>query len=108
MPRPLPPFATVTESELRALWRQHRDPAVRRLILEIVRYRKVMAEIDHLYKVTRRAWSDHVGGDLVALHLLLQIMTEERQRLPDQSSSRGLSSNSASSAALQGSQMPMR
>lgn len=82
MARALPPFETVTQRELRALWRQHADADVRRLILEVVRYREVIREIDGLYKSTHQAWRDQVGGNLVALHLLLQVMTVERQRLP--------------------------
>lgn len=83
MPRPLPPFATVTDTELRTLWAQHNDPHIRRLILEVVRYRQVLKAIDGLYKTTHKAWREQVGGNLTALHLLQQVMNTERQRLPD-------------------------
>jgi len=82
MARELPPFDTVTDTELRALWKQHNDAELRRLILEVVRYREVMKEIDGLYKITHQAWREEMGGNLVALHMLFQIMTIERQRLP--------------------------
>ena len=82
MRRQLPPFETVTEPELRTLWAQHRDDDVRRLILEVARYRLVIKELDELYKSTHLAWRAHVGGDLVALHMMLQVLTIERQRLP--------------------------
>lgn len=82
MTRELPSFETVTKTELRTLWKQHADPDIHRLILEVVRYREVIKEIDELYKSTHQAWRDQVGGNLVALHMLLQIMTIERQRLP--------------------------
>lgn len=82
MNRKLPAFETVTRKELRGLWKQHADPDIRRLILEVVRYREVLKEIDGLYKSTHQAWRDQVGGNLIALHMLMQIMTTERQRLP--------------------------
>lgn len=82
MARKTPPFDPVTRTELRALWKRHDDPDIRRLILEVARYREVMKEIDGLYKSTHQAWRDQVGGNLIALHMLLQLMTIERQRLP--------------------------
>lgn len=81
MPTKLPPFRPVTQAELRQIWVER--PECRRLVLEIERYRRVVATIDDLYKTTHRAWRETVGGDLVALHMLLQVMTEERHRLPD-------------------------
>ncbi|MNI91515.1 hypothetical protein D3C73_1491900 [compost metagenome] len=50
-------------------------------MLEVVRYRDVMAEIDQLYKTTHQAWRDTNGGNLIALHLLQELMTAERERL---------------------------
>jgi len=80
MARALPPFRPVTKEELRYIWTNH--PESRRLVLEIERYRRVMAEIDKLYKTTHQAWRYHLGGNLTALHLLQQLMTQERERLP--------------------------
>jgi hypothetical protein len=80
MARKLPPFRPVTQAELRQIWSEH--PNSRRLVLEIERYRRLIAEIDGLYKTTHQAWRDHLGGNLTALHLLQQVMTAERQRLP--------------------------
>lgn len=80
MSRELPSFRPVTQSELRTIWRN--NPESRRLVLEIERYRRVMAEIDKLYKTTHQAWRFHLGGNLTALHLLQQLMTQERERLP--------------------------
>ena len=82
MNRELPSFEAVTKMELRDLWKRHADPDIRRLILEVVRYRDVMNEIDGLYKSTHQAWREQVGGNQVALHMLMQIMTIERQRTP--------------------------
>lgn len=80
MTRDLPPFRPVTKAELRYIWTNR--PESRRLVLEIERYRRVIAEIDRLYKTTHQAWRDHLGGNLTALHLLQKVMTEERERLP--------------------------
>jgi hypothetical protein len=82
MARDLPPFRPVTQAELRCFWAYH--PECRRLVLEVERYRRVIAEIDGLYKTTHQAWRLHLGGNLTALHLLQQVMTEERERLPAQ------------------------
>ncbi|MNT79087.1 hypothetical protein D3C72_2183890 [compost metagenome] len=76
----LPPFRPITQNELRQIWVEH--PESRRLVLEIERYRRVIAEIDQLYKTTHQAWREHVGGNRVALHLLETVMLEERMRLP--------------------------
>lgn len=53
---------------------------VRRLTLEVERYRRVMREIEQLYQTTHNAWRQEVGGDLVALHRLKVLMTNERDR----------------------------
>jgi len=84
MARKLPPFRPVTQAELRQIWVE--QPNSRRLILEVERYRRVIQEIDGLYKITHQAWRDHLGGNLTALHLLQQVMTEERERLPAENS----------------------
>lgn len=81
MARDLPPFRPHTLGELRALWAQHPDPEIQRLVLEVVRSREIIGEIDQLYKVTHQAWRDTAGGNLVALHLLQKILDTERERL---------------------------
>lgn len=81
MARKTPSFDPVTRTELRALWKLHDDPDIRRLVLEAVRYREVIKEIDDLYKTTHQAWRDQVGGNLVALHLLQKVLDAEQQRL---------------------------
>jgi hypothetical protein len=81
MPRDLPPFRPVTLAELRAIWSQHPNPNIQRLALEVVRYRDLIAEIDQLYKTTHQAWRETTGGNLVALHLLQQLLDRERERL---------------------------
>lgn len=81
MARELPPFRPVTLDEIRVIWSGHPDPDVQRLALEVVRYRNVIAEIDHLYKVTHQAWRDAMGGNLMALHLLQKVLDAERERI---------------------------
>lgn len=82
MSKELPPFTPHTQAELRELWAIHTDPDVRRLVLEVVRYRNVLAEIDRLYRITHQAWRDTQGGNLTALHELQAVMYAERERLP--------------------------
>ncbi|MGQ7957640.1 hypothetical protein ACUTAF_07980 [Pseudomonas sp. SP16.1] len=74
----LPEFRPVTQDELRQIWAEH--PEMRRLVLEVERYRRVMAEIDGLCKSTHEAWRHSVGGNLMALHRLQALMTDERYR----------------------------
>lgn len=81
MAKELPPFRPVSQDELRKLYAQYRDPDIRRVLLEVERYRRVIAEIDVLYKNAHQAWRDQVGGNMVALHMLQKVMTDERQRL---------------------------
>jgi hypothetical protein len=81
MARDLPPFRPATLDELRTLWRKHPDPAIQRLVLEVVRSREVIAEVDHLYKTIHQAWRGTVGGNLTALHLLQKLLDTERERL---------------------------
>ena len=53
---------------------------MRRLVLEVERYRRVMDEVDALCQSTQQAWRDNGGGHLVALHLLKVLLSEERHR----------------------------
>jgi len=81
MGRKLPPFRSVTLAELRRIWSEYPDPDIRRLALEVERYRRLVAEIDHLSATIHQAWREEVGGNLVALHLLKQVLYTERERM---------------------------
>lgn len=81
MARDLPRFHPVTLDEMRAIWTQHPYPDVQRLTLEVVRYRDLIAEVDQLYRIIHQAWRDSIGGNLVALHLLQQLLAHEHDRL---------------------------
>ncbi len=80
MARDLPPFRSVTQSELRDYWTKYPDSDVRRLILEVESYRRSMLEIDRLYGAIQQAWSTEVGGELIALYMLKRIVFDERMR----------------------------
>jgi len=82
MLRDLPPFEPVTMAELRRLYGRTTDPDVKRLVLEIVRYRRMMVDIHGYYGSIQNAWRDNVGGNLVALHLLQGLLSKERIRTP--------------------------
>lgn len=79
--RKLPPFKTVTDTELRKLWRKYPDEDVRRLILEVVRYRGVIKEVDGLYQSIHKSWRAETKSNLVALHLLQGVMIDEKGRM---------------------------
>ncbi|WP_152222802.1 hypothetical protein [Pseudomonas sp. SCB32] len=76
----LPEFETVTTGELRELWRKHRDPDVRRLILEVERGRRQMDEVDSLYRSINEAYLRAGGGHLVALYRFKILLVEEKGR----------------------------
>jgi len=76
----LPEFRPITRAEMRRMWAEPSANDVRRLTLEIERYRRVMAEIDRFYQTIHQAWREEVGGNLVALHLFKALMTDEKER----------------------------
>ena len=76
----LPEFRPVTRAEMRRMWAESRAEDVRRLTLEVERYRRAMREIDQLYRTIHESWRNEVGGELVALHRLKILMTDERDR----------------------------
>lgn len=78
---PLPPFDFPTIFDLRRLWLERRDDReARNLILEIVRARSQMREIQRLYEVIDKCWKADVGGNLVALENLRVLLLEESWR----------------------------
>ncbi|WFS20586.1 hypothetical protein P9K38_09715 [Pseudomonas sp. 905_Psudmo1] len=77
----LPDFRPVTQGELRKIWAEH--PEMRRLVLEVERYRRVLGEVDSLYQSTREAWRAKGGGHLVAFHRFKILLSEERNRGAD-------------------------
>lgn len=76
----LPPFRPVTQEELRRFWVENPTGPVRRLTLEVERYRRLIAEVDQMSRTIHQAWRDNVGGDLVALHRLKMLLMSEQDR----------------------------
>lgn len=78
----MPDFVAPTESELRELWRTHRDPEVRRLILEIVALRKSLEKVMDWWKSTERATSDRgdLDGPFGPFRKLYHMLREELRR----------------------------
>ncbi|MBR8426192.1 hypothetical protein [Burkholderia cenocepacia] len=75
--KPLPEFDSPMHAELVALYRRERDPDVRRVILEVVRARRVMGEIEDLYRTIRAEYKDA----LVAMNVLRCLLQKERWRV---------------------------
>lgn len=78
----LPPFEAVSIYELRRLYANHKEPDIRRLILEIQRYREVLKEAEDLAASIEESWHESVGGSLVAIYWLRQIFRREKFRAP--------------------------
>jgi predicted RNA-binding Zn ribbon-like protein len=76
----LPSFPPFHIDELRELYARHAEPEVRRLILEVERSRRVLAEVEYLRGVIDQAWQADVGGHLVALYKLRLLLQQERER----------------------------
>ncbi len=79
----LPVFRPLSRKELRQLYTENPSGPVRHLVLEVERYRRVISVIDSYYQSTHKAWRDTVGGDLTALHMLKQLLHDERERRGD-------------------------
>ncbi|PRG16833.1 hypothetical protein [Burkholderia multivorans] len=75
-------FRTVSNDELRELWRMHRDLDVRRLILEVYRARRSLADAHSLaIEVKYALWardSDRLNN---ALEPLIEMLLQEKIRL---------------------------
>ncbi|CAN0620361.1 conserved protein of unknown function [Burkholderia multivorans] len=54
----MPAFDAPNDAELRAMWRAHRDPEIRRLILEIVMLRKPLQKFKDWHELTDRCVAD--------------------------------------------------
>jgi hypothetical protein len=79
----LPVFKPVTQEELRRIWTENSDPDIRRMALEITRYRGVLKESGDLFQAIHDVWRKEVGGGMVAIHMLKQLMDTERHRVPE-------------------------
>ncbi|KVN73898.1 hypothetical protein WT15_23960 [Burkholderia stagnalis] len=78
----MPAFDAPSETELRAMWLTHRDPEVRRLILEIVMLRKSLQKVMDWWESCDRVAKDkgELGGPLGPFHRLLHLLRDEMRR----------------------------
>ncbi|CAG9194413.1 MULTISPECIES: hypothetical protein [Paraburkholderia] len=75
-------FPTVSDSELRELWRRHQDPDVRRLILEVHRARAIIRQAHADALDAQLAMWNKRDGDLKAqLQAVIDAMLAEKIRL---------------------------
>ena len=81
LPKKLPVFTPVTDADLRRCWLTCPPVDTRRLILEVVRYQHLLAEIDRLYEAVQRAWLRETNSHLVALNDFKRLMSRERNRV---------------------------
>ncbi|HDR9474364.1 hypothetical protein [Burkholderia multivorans] len=75
----LPEFETPLHAELVELYQRNRDPDVRRVILEVVRVRRVLGEIEGLVATIRQEY----GDKLVAMNWLRRLVQDEKRRVGD-------------------------
>lgn len=73
----LPDFAPVTTREMRELWQKHRDPDIRRLLLEVEHSRQFLADVHDLFEAIHASYREKVGGSSVAIHQMKTLLVEE-------------------------------
>ncbi len=85
MPLRVDNFEPVSNGDLRELWRVCRDPALRRLILEVVRYRRVIDKAHaEALQIHYGLGADNRGKIVGAAKSLLTRMQDEHIRLGSQ------------------------
>jgi hypothetical protein len=85
MPLRVDDFEPVSDGDLRELWRICHDPALRRLILEVVRYRRVIDKAHaEALQIHYGLEADNRGKIVGAAKSLLARMQDEHIRLGSQ------------------------
>jgi hypothetical protein len=85
MPFKVDDFDPVSNGDLRELWRVCRDPALRRLILEVVRYRRVLDKAHaEALEIQYGLQADNRGKIVSAAQTLLARLQDEKIRLGSQ------------------------
>jgi hypothetical protein len=79
--RALPDFASPTTERLRELYRSSDDELVRRTVLEVIRLRDLIVEIDKHRETVDKCWREAGLGQLVALYQFRLLMQAERSRM---------------------------
>ncbi|WP_207002564.1 hypothetical protein [Trinickia mobilis] len=79
----LPEFRPPVVDEMRRMWVRYElaDPDIHRLLLEIVRLRNVLDEVERLRQTIDRVWKADVGSQLVGLETLRCLLQQERVRI---------------------------
>jgi hypothetical protein len=77
----LPDFGSPTTERLRELYRRYDDDLLRRTVLEVIRLRDLVAEIDEYREVIHKCWQEQTHCRLVALENLRVLMQTERTRM---------------------------
>jgi hypothetical protein len=77
----LPDFGSPTTERLRELYRRSNDELVRRTVLEVIRLRDLVAEIDDYRETIHKCWAEETHSRLVALENLRVLMQRERSRM---------------------------
>lgn len=78
----LPVMDAVTHRQLRELWRRYRgNTDIERLIVELIRTRRSIREMEHLREIVQSCWNEvSNGSNLVALHKLRCLLQDEARR----------------------------
>jgi aromatic ring-cleaving dioxygenase len=77
----LPDFESPSRDELRSHWATYADdPFAQRCLLEIVRLRRQMGELERLRLAALAAWTAEVGGHQVALYKMRLLLQQEIER----------------------------
>jgi hypothetical protein len=58
----LPRFKPILKDELRTLWGKHREPDIRRLLMEIECSRQVLADVHDHFEANLKKYRKKVGG----------------------------------------------
>ena len=66
--RSLPDFASPTAERLRDLYRRSDDELVRNTVLEVIRLRELVEQIEGYREAVERCWNTEGHGQLVALY----------------------------------------
>lgn len=78
----MPSFVAPNDTELREMWRTHRDPEIRRLILEIVMLRRSLQKVVDWWETWDRSAKDkgELGGPFGPFHRLRHLLRDEMRR----------------------------
>jgi hypothetical protein len=79
--RTLPDFSSPTTVRLREPYRRTDDDLVRCTVLEVIRLRELVEEIDKYRESIDKNWREEGLGQLVALYQFRLLMQTERSRM---------------------------